>query len=112
MTLVSDAIAKKGKFVYTIDAVHHHQYLSHNMEMERMCAPGACTVEDESLDLCLKPQNLTDLNDDCKIKIFGYLECLDLINTAETCKQLKSSACDAFHRKYGNYEVELAPDGV
>lgn len=46
--------------------------------------------------------NLITINDDCKMHIFEYLEVEDLINIAETSKQLYSIACLVFQQKYGN----------
>lgn len=68
--------------------------------MEHMCA-------DESLNICSEPLNLTDLNDYCQIKLFEYLNWLDLLNIAEASKQLKSSAFDVFKRKYSKGQLLL-----
>lgn len=74
--------------------------------MEQVCA-GACKFEDESLDIDLEPLNLTALNEFCKIEIFKHLEWRDLLNVAETSKQLKSSVCDVYERKYGKIRLYL-----
>lgn len=37
-----------------------------------------------------KPLNMVDINDDCKEFIFEYLDLADLVNIAETRKQLNS----------------------
>lgn len=60
---------------------------------------------DLNLTEVIQPTKLTDINDDCKILIFEYLDWLDLINVAETTKQLHSAAHDVFQRKYGCEEI-------
>lgn len=46
--------------------------------------------------------NLTTINDDCREHIFTFLNWEDLLNLAETCKQLSKAARDFFSRKYKN----------
>lgn len=48
-----------------------------------------------------EPLNLITINNDCKELIFEHLEWMDLISVAETNKQLYTSACQVFNRKYG-----------
>lgn len=45
--------------------------------------------------------NLITINEDCKELIFRHLEWIDLINVADTSKQLYASVCRIFNRKYG-----------
>lgn len=52
--------------------------------------------------------NLTSINDDCKLEIFKYLEFEDLINVAETSKQLHTAAEDIFKRKYGGGRLAIS----
>lgn len=61
-----------------------------------------------SMDITEIP-NLTSINDDCKQKIFDYLEYGDLINIAETSKKLHTAVHAAFKRKYGNGKLSLVP---
>lgn len=49
-----------------------------------------------------EPLKLTTINDDCKEHIFNLLDLMDLVNIAETNKQLSSAVCAVFKRKYGN----------
>lgn len=49
-----------------------------------------------------EPLNLTTINNDCKELIFEYLKWPDLISVADTSKQLYTSVCRVFNRKYGN----------
>lgn len=53
----------------------------------------------------VKPLNLVDIHDDCKELIFEHLEFADLVNIAETSKQLNKAVCAVFKRNYGNYQV-------
>lgn len=78
--------------------------------MEQMSV-DACKAEDESLDICLEPLNLTGINTFCKIEIFKYLDWQNLLNIAETSNQLKSSACEVYKQKYGKkYGLTLHPN--
>lgn len=76
--------------------------ISINTEMEQMWA-------DESLNILSEPLNLTNLNDYCKMKIFENLGCLDLLNTADTSKQLQPSVCDVFKREYKKKDSICSP---
>lgn len=49
-----------------------------------------------------EPLNLITIIDDCKELIFEYLAWTDLINIADSSKQLNTSVCRVFKRKYGN----------
>lgn len=52
--------------------------------------------------------NLVTINNDCKELIFEYLNWEDLMCLADTSKQLYSSVCRVFLRKYGsNAKVDL-----
>lgn len=72
--------------------------------MERMCT-GANIIDDILVSVVPKPLILTDVNDDCKIKIFEYLIWSDLLSIAESNKQLRVAVCDVFERKYGDAEL-------
>ena len=74
--------------------------------MEQMCIDPN-TAADNLLDVVPKPIILTDVNDYCKIKIFEYLIWSDLLNVAESNKQLRAAVCDVFKRKYGNAILSL-----
>lgn len=50
---------------------------------------------------------IVDLNDDCLIKIFWYLDLGSLLNVAITDKWLKPAATDVFKRKYAKKEVVI-----
>lgn len=53
--------------------------------------------------------NLITINNDCKELIFEFLEWPDLISLADTSKELKSSVCRVFRRKYDkNVKVDFA----
>lgn len=54
----------------------------------------------ESLDL-------TTINDDCKQLIFEHLDWIDLISVADTSKQLYTSVCGVFKRKYGGNDARV-----
>lgn len=51
---------------------------------------------------------LASINDDCKARIFEYLEYKDLISIAETSKQLHIAVHDVFKRKYGNGKLLIS----
>lgn len=53
------------------------------------------------------PLKLTTINNDCKELIFDYLEWQDLINIADSSKQLYIAACGVFKRKYGNSKIDF-----
>lgn len=46
--------------------------------------------------------NLTTINNDCKELIFEFLAWEDLLSVADTSKELYSSVCRVFKRKYGS----------
>lgn len=50
---------------------------------------------------------LTDINIECQAHIFKYLDFIDLLNIADTSKQLKTPSEVAFAKKYGNEEVAV-----
>lgn len=50
---------------------------------------------------------IVDLNDDCLVKIFGYLNVESLSNVAISNKWLKPAATNVFKRKYGKKEVVI-----
>lgn len=54
-----------------------------------------------------EPLKLTTINNDCKELIFDYLEWQDLINIADTSKQLYAATCRVFKRKYGNAKIDF-----
>lgn len=54
-----------------------------------------------------EPLNLTTINNDCKELIFERLEWPDLINLADTSKQLLASVCRVFSRKYGKAKIDI-----
>lgn len=56
----------------------------------------------EILSINPEPLKLTTINDDCKELIFDLLNLMDLVNIAETNKQLNTAVCAVFQRKYGN----------
>lgn len=49
-----------------------------------------------------EPLTLTMINDHCRKLIFEYLEWIDMINIADSNKQLYASVCTVFNRKYKN----------
>lgn len=51
--------------------------------------------------------NLTNINDDCKSRIFEYLKLSDLISIAETSKVLHTSVHDVFKRRYGHGKLVI-----
>lgn len=63
------------------------------------------SVSTESGSSSLEPLKLTSINDDCKIKVFEYLDWADLLNLSETCKQLHVAVCDVFKRNFGGRKV-------
>lgn len=56
---------------------------------------------------CSEPSTLTTINDDCKEVIFNHLEWTDMINIADTSKQLYTSVCRAFNQKYGKAKIDI-----
>lgn len=54
-----------------------------------------------------EPLKLTTINNDCKELIFDYLEWPDLINIADSSKQLYSAVCRVFYRKYSNAKIDF-----
>lgn len=64
-------------------------------------ASGSCSNSLESIE----PLSLPSINDDCKMRIFEYLEVPDLINIAETSKQLHTAVHDVFERKYSKGQL-------
>lgn len=48
---------------------------------------------------------LTSLDDDCLEHLFGYLDTLDLMNVADSTKQVHNAACVVFKRKYCSGKV-------
>lgn len=59
-----------------------------------------------------KPLNMVDINDDCKEFIFEYLDLADLVNIAETSKQLKKAVCTLFKRRYGKEKLAFGESYV
>lgn len=57
---------------------------------------------EEILSIESEPLTLVTINNDCKELIFEHLEVKDLVNIAETNKELKTAVCAVFRRKYGN----------
>lgn len=57
---------------------------------------------EEILSIESEPLTLVTINNDCKELIFEHLEVKDLVNIAETSKQLKTAVCAVFRGKYGN----------
>lgn len=57
---------------------------------------------EEILSIDSEPLTLVTINNDCKELIFEHLEIKDLVNIAETSKQLKTAVCAVFRRKHGN----------
>lgn len=55
----------------------------------------------------LEPINLLTINNDCKEIIFDHLGWLDLLNIADTSKQLYLAVCHSFKRKYGNAKIDF-----
>lgn len=54
------------------------------------------------------PLDLITINNDCKELIFDFLEWGALLSLADTSKQLYSSVCRVFNRKYGcNAKVDI-----
>lgn len=58
-----------------------------------------------SPEMLPEPLSLVTINDDCKELIFEYLELRDLVNIAETSKQLNTAVCSVFKRKYGTKKI-------
>lgn len=56
----------------------------------------------EILSIESEPLTLVTIINDCKELIFEHLEVKDLVNIAETSKQLQTAVCAVFRRKYGN----------
>lgn len=54
-----------------------------------------------------EPLKLTTIINDCKELIFDYLDWSDLINIADSSKQLNTSVCRVFYRKYGHGKVDF-----
>lgn len=80
----------------------------HSIKMEQI-RTGAYKIVD-NLDTVPEPLILTDVNDDCKIKIFEHLIWSDLLSLCETSKQLRVASSDVFKRKYGNTTFWLKSD--
>lgn len=53
------------------------------------------------------PLSLETLNSDCQQLILDYFKWKDLLNVAETSKNLNAAACLAFKRKYGQRVVRI-----
>lgn len=64
-------------------------------------------MESEISSINSEPLKLTTINDDCKEAIFKFLNLIDLLNIAETNKQLNTAVCAVFKRKYGNKGIVL-----
>lgn len=75
--------------------------------MEQMWA-GADRIDDNLFEIVPQPLILTDVNDYCKIKIFEYLTCTDLLSVSETNEQLRGAVCDVFKQKYFFAKIRLA----
>lgn len=72
--------------------------------------PSKYLKEVQSLKLVQEtpePLKLTTINDDCKQLIFDHLEWMDMINIADSNKQLYASICTAFNRKYRNAKIDF-----
>lgn len=54
-----------------------------------------------------EPLNLSTIHNDCKQLIFEYLEWSDLVNVADTSKQLYAAVCNVFKRKYGSKKIDF-----
>lgn len=54
-----------------------------------------------------KSVNLITINEDCRESIFQHLEWKDLICVADTNKQLYTSVCRVFKRKYGKNDSRI-----
>ena len=54
-----------------------------------------------------EPLKLAAINNDCKEQIFNHLEWTDMINIADTSKQLYTSVCRAFKLKYGKAKIDI-----
>lgn len=52
------------------------------------------------LDDCTEQLQITTIIDDCKERIFDFLEWTDLINVADTSKKFYPAVCRVFKRKY------------
>lgn len=59
--------------------------------------------------LSINPERLklSTLNDDCKELIFEFLDLVDLVQVAESNKQLNKAASAVFKRKYGNKGIVI-----
>lgn len=64
-------------------------------------------LHSEILAETLEPLKLTTINNDCKELIFKYLEWPDMINIADSNKQLYPAVCRVFNRKYGKAKVDF-----
>lgn len=72
--------------------------------MELNKCPGMEPVD--SLPIISGP-NLTMLIVDCKRHIFHFLDWTDLINLADTCKQLRADVGYVFQQKIQNAKVDI-----
>lgn len=61
----------------------------------------------ESSDDEEQKTKIVDLNDDCLVKIFGYLSLESLLNVSLTNKWLKPAAVEVFKRRYGKKEIVI-----
>lgn len=55
------------------------------------------------------PTEITDLNDDCLVKVFSYLDLQSLFNVAIANEWLRPAAADVYKRRFGEKWVVLFP---
>lgn len=70
-------------------------------------SPTMDVQNEENVLVQSEPSNLSNINNDCKELIFEHLEWLDLLNLADTNKQLNVAVCRVFKRKYSSAKICL-----
>lgn len=78
-----------------------NQSPQHEVRRQRPASPPSL---DPSIPSSTK---IIDLNDDCLIKIFGYLDLQNLFNVAVANEWLRSAAAVVYERKFGTKTVEI-----
>lgn len=61
----------------------------------------------ESPPAIIQPTKIIDLNDDCLMKIFGYLDLLNLFYVAIANEFLRPAAAIVYKRKFGTKSIEI-----
>lgn len=84
------------------------RFFSKIWQRNKDCRKNAVASESKAIDQSNATTiSLTDLNDDCLEHIFQYLSLEDLLNIADTNKQLKPAAELAFERRFKSGKLIL-----